>query len=261
MKRFSRGLTALLIVALVCSMSSILLMEASCADPIAPTSKPDIPTPSVPQFTLAYVDHSYDVPPQTTSSTDPYTGKVSTTTIPGYHVTSFAIDVTIKNQPYPPTINNGNTSTLKYFIQVKGHYQTDDYYWIESENGIKGATVATSNSDYTVVSLPTGNVQAGAVDFRVAASLGYDYTYFYGLVPFKGWASADSDWSSVQTFTIPGTPASPTINPTQTTIQPTTPPSPTIPEFNPLTILILLTIIPLIIALFLRKNMHQKTSN
>jgi hypothetical protein len=259
MKRFSEVLTVLVIVTLICSMASLMSMKASCADPPAPTVKPDIPKPSVPQFTLTYADHSYDVPAKTTSSTDPYTGKVTTTTTPRYHVKNYTIDVSIKNQPYPPTINNGNVSTLKYFIQAKGHFEPEDSFWTSGDGMIDGVTTVASNSEYTVVSISLGAISEGAVDFRVQASLGYDYTYYYGLTPMGGWASADSDWSNVQTFTIPGTPPSP--NPYQPIIQPTTPSSPAAPEFSLLTILPLFVIIPVIMSLILRKSIRPKAFN
>jgi hypothetical protein len=256
MKRFTETLTILIIIALICSISSLLTMKASCTDPPAPTVKPDIPKPSVPQFTLTYADHSYDIPAKTTSSTDPYTGKITTTTIPEYHVKNYTIDVSIKNQPFPPTINNGNVSTLKYFIQAKGHFEPEDSFWTSGDGMIDGATAVASNSEYTVVSIPLGAISEGAVDFRVQASLGYDYNYYYGFVPFLGWASAESDWSNVQTFTFPGTSLS--ANPSQPIIQPTTSPSPTVPEFSPLAILPLFAVIPLIMSLFLRKSRHLK---
>lgn len=223
MNNASKSLTLLLIITLALSVSSLTVLTASAADPPAPTYPPDIPTPSVPQFTLTYADHSYDVPAKTTQTTDPYTGKVTTNTIPAYHVKNYTIDVSIKNQPYPSTVNDGNTSTLKYFIQAKGHYEDEDHFMI-SGDGTDGATVAASNSEYTVVSLPI-SISEGAVDVRVQASLGYDYTYYYGLLPMTGWASADSDWSSIQTITIgDSTPApiptstitpDPSANPTQ----------------------------------------------
>jgi hypothetical protein len=51
----------------------------------------------VPDFTLRYVDNSYDVPPKTTTSTDPYTNEITTTTIPGYHVENKTVEAVIKN--------------------------------------------------------------------------------------------------------------------------------------------------------------------
>lgn len=61
-----------------------------------PTEPASIPTPSVPEFTLKYVDNSYDVPSSTTTTTDPYTGEQTITTEPGYHVANETIEVTIK---------------------------------------------------------------------------------------------------------------------------------------------------------------------
>jgi len=266
MERFSKGLTVLIIITLICSISSLMSKEASCTDPPAPTVKPDIPKPSVPQFTLTYADHSYDVPAKKTSSTDPFTGKVTTTTIPGYHVKNYTVDLSIRNQPYPSTINNGNVSVFRYFVEDKGHFQPEDYFWVEGEDGLSGADVVASNSEYTVVSIPVGAVPAGgAVDFRVQASLGYDYTYFYGLVPFRGWASSDSDWSSVQTITIPGTP--PSSNPTATSTQnPTTTPAqnptptPTVPEFPSWRIPLLLTIMMASAGLLVYHKKHKEIS-
>jgi|WetSurMetagenome_2_1015567.scaffolds.fasta_scaffold60383_3 hypothetical protein len=264
MKRFSEGLTVIIIIALICSISSLMSIEASCADPPAPTIKPDIPKPSVPQFTLTYADHSYDVPAKTTSSTDPYTGKVTTTTTPGYHVKNYTIDVSIKNQPYPPTINNGNVSTLKYFIQAKGHFEPEDSFWTSGDGMIDGATKVASNSEYTVASIPLGAISEGAVDFRVQASLGYDYTYYYGLVPFDGWASADSDWSNIQTISIPdgsvtiSTSPNPTLSPTSPQ-NPT--PTPTVPELSWLIILPLFLSILSIVVLNRKRSFFHKSKH
>ena len=51
----------------------ILLLASSCAL-IAFPSGVLAATPSVPDFTVAYVDHSYDVPITHWTTTDPYTG-------------------------------------------------------------------------------------------------------------------------------------------------------------------------------------------
>jgi hypothetical protein len=228
-----------LVFSLILLGSSFIVLKASCADPPAPTVKPDIPVPSVPQFRLTYADHSYDVIAKTTSSTDPYTGKVTTTTIPGYHVKNYTIDVSIKNQPYPPTINNGHPSTFKYFIQAKGHFEAEDSFWTSGDGGVDGATGVASNSEYTVVSIPLGGISEGEVDFRVQASLGYDYTYYYGLVPFVGWASADSGWSPIQTITIGESLVSP---------------SPAVPEFPRADVLPLLVALPIVLTFILRKK-------
>jgi hypothetical protein len=222
MNQTKKILPALLTLLLLVTLANLMVLSASAADPPAPTVKPNIPTPSVPQFTLTYADHSYNVPAKTTSSTDPYTGKVTTNTIPGYHVKNFTIDVSIKNQPYPSTINHGNASTLKYFIQAKGHFESEDHFLI-SGDGTTGASVIASDSGYTVVSIPI-EIYEGAVDFRVQASLGYDYMYSVGLVPMVGWASAESDWSSTQTISLNDGSTSTSSAP-EPTLPPTPPPT------------------------------------
>jgi hypothetical protein len=245
MRHIPKGLTVILVINLTLLSLSFTIISASCADPPAPTAPPDIPVPSVPEFTLTYADYSYDVPAKTTSSTDPYTGKVTNTTTPGYHVKNRVIDVSIKNQPYPPTINNGNVSTLKYFIQVKGHFEPESSFWVVGDGNIDGTNVVASNSDYTVVSISLGEISEGAIDFRAKTSLGYNYTYFYGLVPFNGWASADSNWSAIQTFTLNEGSVSP---------------SPSVPEFTAITILPLLIAGLLSVAIIRKKQASPKTT-
>lgn len=67
------------------SILTIILVASSLL--LAPLANAQTtPKPSVPEFTLKYVDNSYDVPSTTTSTTDPYTGKTITTTTPGYRI-------------------------------------------------------------------------------------------------------------------------------------------------------------------------------
>ena len=61
-----------------------------------------ISKPSVPEFSVRIVAYPYDVPPETTTTIDEYTGKETTTTQPGYHVENKSIEITIKNQPFTP---------------------------------------------------------------------------------------------------------------------------------------------------------------
>jgi len=78
-------------------------------------------TPTIPEFTLKYFDHSYDVPP--TYKIEPYTGK-TVVDHAGYHVDNRTIDVTIKNQAFTPSITaDGNTTALYYNVRSKGHYE------------------------------------------------------------------------------------------------------------------------------------------
>ncbi len=86
----SKGFSLLFVVIL--AVSSLIIVESATAQ--------SIPKPSVPEFTLKYVDHSYDVPPTTTTTIDPYTGKQTQATQPGYRVENKTLDVIIKNQNF-----------------------------------------------------------------------------------------------------------------------------------------------------------------
>ena len=181
-------------------------------------SAQSIPKPSKPEFKVNLADHSYDVPPKTTSTTNSYTNKTTTITSPGYHVKNVTIDVTITNQPFQNTVD-GNATNLYYAIQTKAHFAN----WTYDSPDIYNLQVQ-SNSSYTVISFPT--YQAGyQVDFRVAAVLGY---YFDALVTYTGgipfpetlFIRKTSDWSPTQTFSMPSTATTVTPNPTA---HPTTP--------------------------------------
>ena len=73
---------------------------------------------SVHEFTLKYVDRSYDVAPVTTAKTDPYTGEKTTTTTPGYHVEMKTIEATIKNP----------SGVSYYNFRWKGHFEDGWHY-------------------------------------------------------------------------------------------------------------------------------------
>ena len=77
-----------------------------------------IPEPSVPEFTAQLADHSYGVPPTTTTTTNPYNNETITNTQPGYYVKNITIDLTIENQPYPAIIN-GNESFVYFMCALK----------------------------------------------------------------------------------------------------------------------------------------------
>jgi len=171
--------------------------------------------PSIPQFSVKLVDDSYDVPPSTTTTVDPYTGEKTVTTNPEYHVEQKKLEVTIKNPPFTPyTDTDGRKHRLYYLVESKGHFGDEwSTFWVS-------ATFA-SNSVYTVVSpsyYPNRPVAGSQVDFRVGAVIGrehrdnsgdpdshvswvYDikssYPVFYDDV-------ASSGWSDVLTFTVPG---------------------------------------------------------
>jgi hypothetical protein len=184
--------------------------------------------PVVPEYTVQYVDHSYDVPP--TYGTDPYTGQTIVVS-GGYHVDNRTIDVTIKNQPFTPYTDpaSGQQVNLYYNIRSKGHFE--DWTTANSGHGQDGLQASTSATTVVSFDIQYWNVpQGGQIDFEVQAVISYINSTYSGSC-FTGSQTivvAQSDWSVAQTVTI----GNPIIsNPTQ---QPISTPNPsTNPTFNP----------------------------
>ncbi len=166
--------------------------------------------PAIPEFTVAYVDASYDVP--TTYSTDSYTGKQ--VIHEGYHVFRTAIEIKIINQPFTAyTINNGEKIKFYYNVRTKGHFTEEwgevyepEEMPIQSESQY---TMITYNSDPTYLhSFYLGTTSSmlevtagGQVDIQVKALVGIPSEgniYF----PSTFWGK-ESAWSNTQTLTIP----------------------------------------------------------
>jgi hypothetical protein len=179
--------------------------------PSAQTTEPaSIPKPSVPEFTLKFVDNSYDVPSSTTTTTDPYTGEQTVTTHPGYHVQNGTIEVTIKNQEFTPySIDSQTTISLFYYVSYKGHYAEDWDYYPPSTHGREYSAIfiRQSTSDYTIVQFRAPS--EGEMDFRVQAQIGY-YTSTVSYIAIPGapfttytFNGEVSGWSSTQTIKIP----------------------------------------------------------
>jgi len=95
---------------------TVLLLSSLFVLTVTPVNVQAASKPTVPEFTLKIVDHSYTEP--STQSTDPYTGK--TTTHPGHYVENKVIEITIKNQNYQ--------SKIMYNVRTKGHFEQQ---WIE----------------------------------------------------------------------------------------------------------------------------------
>lgn len=154
-----------------------------------------IPKPNVPEFTVKLVDRSYDVPPSTTTTIDPYTGKETVTNQPGRRVENKTIEVAIKNQPF--------SSRLMYNIRIKGHFEqgwrelycpSDGYLW-------------QSDSQYTVISLPANYPVDAKIDFQVEALNGYISREYDGsnAGPFSfpwTFTGEKSGWSNTQVLTV-----------------------------------------------------------
>jgi hypothetical protein len=138
------------------SLLIILLLVASSIV-IAYPARGSVSKPSVPEFSVAYVDHSYDTPP--VYGKDPYTGQ-TTVKVYSIHVDNRTIDVTIQNQPFTPYLDsNNNTIGLYYNIRSKGHFDDWSDSSVHTTNGVQASTTSVS----TLVSIDIGywGVQQG----------------------------------------------------------------------------------------------------
>ena len=180
-------------------------------EPVEPTS---IPEPSVPEFTVEFVDYSYDVPP--TYEVDQYTGEEVISAY-GYHVDNRSMKFTVKNQPFTSyTDVNGNKVSLFYNYRFKGSYGDEwSYYPYDPDNGYSTSYSLPRNAsqfDYTVIILGfgygVGDVSAGGeLDFQVEALIGYEieipvYT-MWGEGHYYKFVGESSGWSETLTLTCP----------------------------------------------------------
>jgi hypothetical protein len=81
------------------SLLLILLIAASLVVMAKPATAQSIPKPSVPEFTVKYVDRSYYVPP--VYGVDQYSGK-TVQTGGGFTVTNKTLEVTIRGKSFTP---------------------------------------------------------------------------------------------------------------------------------------------------------------
>ena len=175
-----------------------------------------IPTPPVPQFTVKFVDRSYDVPQTSWTTTDPNTGKQSTIYSGGNHIVNRTIDVTITNQPFTPTtLDNGTIIELYYSVRAKGHFEDWSNVW-GGERMMKIAPQSSSGSTTTVTFVlgsmdpPYYDITEGKEDFQVKAIAGaYEKSIPATIsdkilgnnIAFKNYT--ESDWSDIQTIEVP----------------------------------------------------------
>ncbi len=168
-----------------------------------PTLQPAYP--SVPEFSVKYVDRSYEDPP--VYQKDPYTGE-NKLVWGGGHVTNKTVDIVITNQPFTPyKIADGKDVELHYQIRHKGHFEE----WTEGSYSetIRASSSGTTTATYIVGKDTWWQVSTNStVDIQIRAQIGY-YSMVYD--PYaRPWdmravlnLAGESDWSSVQTVTIP----------------------------------------------------------
>lgn len=205
----------------------------------------------VTEFSLKYVDHSYDIAPTETHSKDPYTGETITTTVPGYHVENKTVDVTIKNP----------SGATYYNFRWKGTFENEwkysPYnpnrgklaYFIPDGYSVPFQASKSAYSTFSLYFLPKTITPGGSIDVQVQALYGN-----FRAEPYvhAGWVDAPtydfyfegetSEWSSTQTITIP-----------QTT------PSPSVPELPAFALIPLLLAVPLIVVFALRKKPNRNS--
>jgi hypothetical protein len=185
-----RRTIAALVPILMLTFSSLLFLPTCTA----------YPTPSVPEFSLKFVDASYDVP--TTHTIDPYTGQ--DVTHQGYHVKIINLVMFIGNQP----LVYDYKADFLFNIQVKGHYEGNWTQLFVNDNipsadysaPVTSVIVGVLDEDGLYLSgrsvvIPNG----GQEDFRVMGMIGGYFKAGFGHTEFSG---ATSDWSSTGTITI-----------------------------------------------------------
>jgi hypothetical protein len=244
MNRTSKSFVAFIILIIAISSLSLLMIK--------PANAQTILKPSVPEFTVKYVDRSYYVPP--VYGIDQYSGK-NVQTGGGFTVTNKTLEITIVSQSFTPYVFNDGTPHsvyLRWDTAFKGHFGEDWRISNQSPNW---------NESSKVISFGLGtDIPAGSgdqIDFKVRARIGYDTfirppsisdLYNEGGLEFHG---ETSDWSNTQTITIPGTSTSASPTPISTlpnygpTSSPTPNPTTAVPEFS------WLTILPFFVSLFL----------
>jgi hypothetical protein len=221
----SAFLTAILIAGLALASATRFGTVQASTD-VGDTSKP-----SVPDFTVRYVDLSYDVPP--TYGTDQFTGE-TVITQEGYHVDNQSVAFRIKNQPFTSyNDSSGNIIALYYNFRFKGHFTEEWQYYPFSDGGTgtrrysamfyvlidSSPKLAASDSEFTEIFLDlpllflAGSPPVGSqVDFQVQALTGHIDYEGDGYYSYTG---QRSDWSSTQTITV-GEGQTPTPSPATT---------------------------------------------
>jgi hypothetical protein len=212
-------LSAFLVAILI---SGLVLASAMRFGTVQAFTVDSISKPLVPEFSVRIVAYPYDVPPETTTTIDEYTGKETTTTKLGYHVENKSIEIAIKNQPFTPytltehtgynhetgerrTYDRNSTVNLYYNIEVKGHFGEN---WKSVDSGDFTYEGRKSNaqldSEYTVITIEADDYPEDTVlDFRVRALTGYYVAYGRSVVIFGfDFFGQESDWSDIKTINV-----------------------------------------------------------
>lgn len=226
----------ILLVALL-TVSSLIMIESANAQ--------SIPKPSVPEFTVKYVDNSYYISAPTT-----IIDQNGNSRLVQDYVENKSVEFSIKNQGFTPyTIpynssdpyNTGQTVNLMYNIRMKMHTDnTSNWQYITY---LSDGYLKQSDSNLTVASYQLENLFSMGIpnneqiDFQVQALIGYVHRYpITNSWTFNG---TESNWSPTQTLAIADESVSP---------------SPTIPEFPYLLVIpLLLSVLAVALAFKIKK--------
>ena len=202
MGSLSKSFTSVLILMVALSSLSLLMVKPACAQ--------SIPKPSVPEFSVTFVEH-----------------EVLANTNHSY----IYVNVTINYEPLKYTDDKARDYTIYYQIRTKNHFATD---WLPYDGYGYGQGSSSDNNVARVATLFdsswTPSNGCFQVDYQVKAVLANEGTFPDTWDPLlmqvkRGGAymtvAESSDWSSTQTITIPesalSTPIpSPTSSPTHT---------------------------------------------
>ncbi len=170
------------------ALSLTLIIVISCVTLliVKPTTAQSIPGPTVPQFTVKFVEWVYAVP--FTSGAVP------------------VVNFTFKNPSFTPyTDQNGNKIDLNYLIDWK---RPTDQTWIQDNFPLSELDNKTHSVGIYIYE-PGIPSQAGQIEFKVAAQISYLKPGASNITEI----GETSDWSSIQTITIPVSSSSPTTTP------------------------------------------------
>lgn len=217
------------VVLILVLVASSLIMIGTIGNTSAQISKP-----SVPEFTVRYVDSSYYVPPS--YGIDEFSGE-KVQTGGGFTNYNKTVELSIKPQPFTPYVDGeGHKVDLEYIVEYKGHFGEEwkryPHNWnIDNFHNTVLFGLGNENSDHSISDphADLGHLSTGdQVDFRVKAQVGY-----YTLVPDpynRPWdvsavftSLGESGWSSTQTLTIGEntSTSAPSTTPAQSTPTPT----------------------------------------
>lgn len=205
------------------ALTLLLLLVGTCIMMANVASAQSITKPSVPNFTVTYVDSSYYMEP--VYGVDQYSGKTIQTG-GGYTVQNKSFELKIKNLPFTPyTVKDADGAdrqvVISYEIRYKGHYGQDWKYYNAIDNPSLDYTVVLFGLDWGSFEPPVqlDSLQAGdQMDFEVQTRIGY-FSY-NGVNPLYGmeFVGEVSGWSNTQTATVPDNYISPSVPEFQSTI-------------------------------------------